>query len=611
MTLDRSGDGTGVYIPPSGNGPNIDAFGLAKPASVVPFQSGQGAVRFNIYNTETLPDGGERRYWRLEVYDLRQGFRQRGRFERDHGAVATSTMSHYFEEQAVLPFLTTGDSTYNPGIGTTGLVQRPINVFNTFAIGLVDQVAALDTFLYKETSSTNPVLTQITYSKSKALLSLSRIVMNGTEYCAVGFATGGCDMLTDLVTGGPTSAGTMDASTGFCTGMIQTFLPGNPILITANTQMLSLPSNVAIGTAPTVALSYFPTGGYPLGLASLGGGPVRAWWLAPRVGNTYIGGSINTGAPFWSGHVISTDQSGTTPSELTLPLYNVQSAALYRDGIVASDETRIVFHNGRFIRDLRIFKDVSVASDKQYKVASLYVNGPSLWAEVNIIATSFGTYQSQRCVWYYDYDLDAWFQVSATSTVVAGGMISAWGPGGVSQQTGFLHIRALDATTPKFWRIFQPPYGVTPFAYRKTVGATATTGTAYEASGAITLTLNELPGLEGLPKVIRSVQFMGDVDAGGTGGTPAKVNVTAPGIDTSAHSLGDFQTATSVNGLQRRDFEDNVISFYKFQPTITATQQSGGTDPTLFTPQVLPIAFEGYADWRPWYAPPTREEVNS
>lgn len=595
-----------VYTPPSG-GANIDANGLSAPASYSPTQRGvANNSRFQILRTEDTEDNGKRFYWRLEVYDLRQGFKQTGRWENDFGSVASSTLSTTFEEQGLLPFLTTGDATYNPGIGTTGLYQHPLNVFNTFTIGLQDQVAALETFLYKETSATNPVLTQITYAKGKALISLNRIIMNNTEYMAVGFATGGCDVLSDLVTAGPTSAGTMDATTGFCTGMIQTFLPNSPILIQAATQLLTLDSNVAISTAPTPVLTNFPVGGYALGLASLGGAPVRAWWFTAKISNFFFGGTINTGASGWTGQVVSTAQDGTTPQVLVLPLSNVQSAALYRDGIVASDENRIIFHNGRSIRDLKIFRDVVANSDKLYKVASMYVNGASLWAEINIIASPSGSGNTQRAIWYYNFDTDSWFQVTATTTFTGTGMQSAWGPGGVSNQTGFLHIRSL--TDAKFWRTFQPPYGVNPFSYRKTTGAGTGTGQEYEASGIVTLTANELPGLEGMPKVIRSVQFMGDVD---TGGTAASVKVTAPGIDTSAHASGNFQTAVSVGGLQRRDFEDNTTSFYKFQPVITVTRQSGGTDPTRFTPQFLPIAFEGVADWRPWMAPASRQEVNT
>lgn len=600
MTLSRVGDGTAGYTPAS-SGANIDAYGLAKPAAYAPAQGVEGGARFQIYDVQPFPDGGERRFWRLELYDMRLGFRQRGRFERDHGAVASSTMSNYFEEQAILPFLTTSDNAVSI---STPLQQHSANAFGTLTAAIDNGTTT--SFFFKETSATNPAFTRITFAPGSRIFSLTRIVMNSIEYLAAGLASGGAKVLSDLVTAGPTVAGTMDASTAGCTGMIQTFLPGNPILIQANTQLLSLPGNVAIATAPTVKLTNFPSSGYPLGLASLGGGPVRAWWLTNvSASGQFISGSFN-GANF-RGQIVSTSQDGDTPQVLVLPINAVQHATLYRDGVVATDEDRVVFHNGRFIRDLHIFRDVSPTSDKLYKCVGFYANGPSLFAEINIIASPSGTGNTQRVQWYYDYDLDAWFQVGAAQTLSTTGVLSVPGPLGVSSTTGFLHVRADN----KFWRQYQAPFGVAPYNYRKTSGASSGTGQEYEASGVIVPTLNELPGLEGLPKVIRSVMFMGDVDAGGTGGTPAKVNVTAPGIDTSAHSQGDFQTGVSVGGLQRRDFEDNVTSFYKFQPTITATRQSGGTDPTRFTPQVLPIAFEGYADYRPWMAPPSREEVNT
>lgn len=607
MPLDYVNDTVGnVYTPPDYNS-SPDAFGLSSPALFSPYQPPSNNSRFTILNTEDIADGGKRVYWRLEVYDLRQGFQQVGRWENNYGGVASSTLSTYYAEQGIIPFLSTGDSSFNPNLSPIS-IQHTLNVFDTFAIGL-SSGTSIQTYLYKETSATNAALTQVTYAKgaSGGITSLSSVKFVGTEYCAVGLANQGADVLSNLTTGGPTSVGTMNIATVGATGMIQTFLPGSPILICANGAILSLASTGAVTVAPSTVLASFPFGAYALGLASLGGAPVRAFWHGMSLANFSIGSINAQGGINPKGSIISTAQDGTTPQTLALPLSNVLHASLYRDGIIATDENRVIFHNGRTIRDLRVFKDVPANSDKIYKVAEFYVDGPALYAEINIIASASGTGNTQRAIWYYDFDNDAWFQVSATQTLSSTGMQSFGGRGGVSNQTGFLHMRVKDT---KFWRMFHAPYAVSPFNYRKTSGAQAGTGQEYEPSGVITLTANELPGLEGMPKVIRSVQFMGDVDSGGTGGTPAKINIIAPGIDTSVHSMGDFVTG-NPGKLQRRDFEDNIISFYKFQPTITVTRQSGGTDPTRLTPQFLPIAFEGTADWRPWVAPASREEVNT
>ncbi len=93
---------------------------------------------------------------------------------------------------------------------------------------------------------------------------------------------------------------------------------------------------------------------------------------------------------------------------------------------------------------------------------------------------------------------------------------------------------------------------------------------------------------------------MGDVDAGN-----ASDNTTATSItwDVANHqhdfaTVGNFKRATFTSGRgnihQISEFDNNRDVFYRFQAKCTITQGSGGTDPTRYTPNALPVAFEFY-----------------
>jgi hypothetical protein len=379
----------------------------------------------------------------------------------------------------------------------------------------------------------------------------------------------------------------------------------------ATQNIYSLSSTSAYNAVPVLQLSGLPVGGYSLGLQSLGGAPIRAWWNwptdAPSGSALQPGGTGGASQPVpYYGAVWSTDQGGTTPQRLILPLHYVAHSAIIRDGIVASDGDRIVFTNGRSIRDLGIFSNRVPNSDYTYKVLGFYIQeGQELFAEVNRLHAT----TTIRSVEHYNWTLNTWTQVSSNYNT-AGANYQSYQTGGslpISTATRYLHNRVSYGSGGSWLRQYQPPASTNPYALRKTTGAAAGTGIAYEASAVLTTPYEEIPGLEGWVKVIRRVVFKGNVDAGGTGGTPANIKITGPGIDTSAHTLGNFVTGNEFE-TQVREFEDNEFGFYLLQLVATSTQQSGGTDPTHFTTNLVPLVVEGFAFRRPLQTPAFRIE---
>ena len=296
------------------------------------------------------------------------------------------------------------------------------------------------------------------------------------------------------------------------------------------------------------------------------------------------------------GRIVSTLLEGSDPQELVLPLKRIFFAAIVRDGIVASDKERIVFHNGRSIRDLRWIKDRVANSDRLFECRGFWVNGPELYVEVNHRASASGTGSTNRWIEAYNFETDSWHQVSGTTTLSSTGAfgVAAGGSFPFSHETNFLHIYS----DGSWRRMFAPPNGYNPFSqYRQTSGAQTGTGNEFEATGTYTSTAWELTGLEGWPKTISRIIFLGDVDAGGTAATAATVRVRAG--DPTAITNGTAASANFVTGLptaqggaQITDFPDNQDLFYRLQVEIRLARTTAST---RFTPNGLPVIIEGFA----------------
>lgn len=588
MTAERSGTGTATYHPPVFTGGERDIFSLANPGGPAGLGRSRRPARY-VVNKIT----DDFYYWRVELYDTMGGMNlQRERFMEAHDRLAISTLDSRFKGHLFLPQLTTNATTPDPG---GNLRCSWTNLFSRLAIGIGNTT---DSCLFTESSETSPIIEAQVYNPAGTdeILSMTPIVIGGVtqaQRLAVGINGVGTEILSAVDPPGAI-AGTMHVNTAETWGIIQTPINNQTLLIYAANTIYTLAGTAAIGDAPTSATPGVPSGGYALGMLSLGGAPVRAYWVWPFDNND--AGPLQFGTERRS-RIVSTNLQGTDvqPYEpLNNALPNLKFCMVIRSGIVATDGKTVYWSNGRVHKNLHIFVDREQDSDKEFRCRGFWAVGDELYAEVNWIASTGSTDNTIRWVEWYDWDLDTWHVVSGTTTLSTTGVQGVPGVNGLpySEQTGFAHIYS----DGSWRRIYLPPAGLNPFTQRKTNGGTATTGLTYEASGSATWPAFQIPGLEGWAMSVRRISGNPQIDIGG--GTPTtnpKVNVSVGGV--SADFI--YESVASPNqwkqGRQEFGFWQNEHFVYELQPVITLTQQAGGTDPTRTTPQASPIIIEGVA----------------
>lgn len=536
------------------------------------------------------PDSNGRRryYWELILYDARGGLnRQVGDFDRDFDRSSESTIDTRFERTGVLPLLLTEVTTPDPAGTQTGIHYAQIFDTTIIATG-----ATNDACLFKETSGTDPTIAAITGAGTggqpgHSFTCAHPAIFGGSstaEKLVLGLVGAVPIAITD--TSGTLYGTTAHANLNPLWGLIQTFL-GN-VLFYANGNIYSLDEDADWDTAPTQTVT-MRNGGFALGALLLGGGlgTVRAYWAEPDQATT--SGCLAFGSET-SFHIVSTDFEGydKTPFLFTPELNRLYWAVIYRDGIVASDLKRVVFKNGSVSIDLHIFDDVSPDSDKQYRARGAWVRGDTLRVRVQKSKTSSGTGNSSWSIMEYDWQSQAWHRVSAWEDNSSTGDFGVMPSGGGlpwSDETGYLHHQ-IDGS---WWRQEWPAPGVNVFGLRKTSGAQSGTGSQFESTGTWTSPKWELPGLEGMTKVWMGYAFLGDLEAGGTGGTAASIAITAAGHTETINANSTNPQTAELGSLRM------MPAFDKLQISITATRQSGGTDPTRFTPNIFPVLLWGFA----------------
>lgn len=595
MTLQRNDEGTGRYVPPSATGFNPDVFGLARPPQFISgIDTPLGQSRYFV---QKFDKAGDIYYWRWEIYDLRGGLNlQRGPIPLTHNRMAGPApdpavgLCEPTESGLIIPLAT--ESLNDSSISFTGTLGcHWANCFDRLVIG---QGSVANHSLFKETSATNPALTAMTFTPGGIITAMAPLVINssstGTKRLCIFYTNDNGDVLDDLT---PTVNGTtFHAGLNDTRGAIQTFLNTQTILFLVSATgtgdafcIKTLKASDAINTAPTTVLQNVPANGYALGMLSLGGGPVRAWWVW---GETRNSGGTSVAARTEKGHITSTNLQGTDPQELFVGLPFIYDAVIVNGGIACSDGKSLRFHNGRTIQDLGIFKNRIVNSDRVYRVAGLGANGDELIAEVNLIASTSGTGNTYRWFEAYNFNLGTWRPIGNPYEPGSTGIRSQCFAGGmpISETTRYIQTLTLDKT---FYGKYLPERGVDPYSLRKSSGAQATTGLKWEAGGKATLPASQIPGLEGWPLVVRRISGNPQLEIGG--GTPT----TNPSVAVSVGGVSCTFVYGQTQGRQEFPHFDNGNVVYELQPVITLTQQSGGTDPTRTTPQALPIIIEGLA----------------
>ena len=569
-----------TYTPPAVSGyfPS-DLFNAGAQPSA--YAQGQVKPRFNARVVDKLPEGNIIQ-WQVLYEDMRGGLNMTvGRFDEDFDRIASGDGDGRFFKTLVLPQLITNATTTDPTGNLVGL--HGYNLPNDrlyLGIG-----SGSGTSLFVETSVTDPTVVVTDYNAGSSITHITGIVAGG--------ATNAVRLLISRITDPPqlvtvssvtsTVVTTGHASLDNSFGAIQTFINDDTILFYANNGIWTLDKTQAISTAPTAALSNVPNGGTALGLCKLAGTPMRAYWLWPYDNNASGALLLGSERPM---RVVSTNLEGTDYQELPLGLRYVFAAVIVNGSmIVATDKERVVLYDGRSsVRDLRWVSDRTPNSLKVFECRGLGRNGNEVWVRVNHKASAAGSGSTTAWWEVYNVETNAWHQVSASHTYGSTGTYGSLPSGAglpISDSTGFIH----DYSDGSWRRMFVPLNGYNPFKlYRNTVGS-GSTGNEYEATATGSLTECEFPGLEGAAKIVTRITMLGDVDAGGTAATAGYVT----------WAMGNM-SVTFGTGLTNRpqvvDITDNADVFYRGQPTYTLGRTTAST---RYTPNGLPVMFEGYA----------------
>lgn len=578
--------GTAKYTPPPSTGQR-DIFGLANPAARENQQGPVGSARFELTgsNRERNVVG-----WRVTIYDLRGGLNQaRGSFATTHARSSLSTMDTRYAGYATLPLMVTAQTSPDPVKTNFGPLQlSSLNIFGRLVLAAGGQPNAC---LFKETSAADPTLIALSYdfndgATNHDIYGLASVAISGQGPRLCVYGAKASEILSDIDTS-PTVAGTISTLTSTF-GVIQTPLSEQPILFNEYKSIRVLNAASAYGDAKVHTIDVPGAGGYVVGLSALAGGRLRVFWVFPRGGNGFGMLALGSEEP---GDLYSTDLEGYDLAKHELPLRYVIGACIWRDGILAHDGRRIVFTNGRMLRDLRLFADRVQSSDRELRIRGFTVNGPELIVRVNEIAVSGTSGATVEWEESYDFDLDAWTNLTKHTTLSTTGVQGLNAPGAdpISFSTGYRH----HYTDGSWRRSLTVPYGSNPFNLRKTSGATAGTGQQFDSPGVWTSPKWSLPGLEGAPFIVSRVRFGGDVDAGGS---DAAVEVAIASNTGAFGSTVAHYVTTHPQWRQSTSFDvGSAQMLYELQVQVTAAQQTAGTDPTRFTPNCLPIVIEGYS----------------
>lgn len=594
MTAQRSGDGTAKYQPPV-FGPSQDLFGLANPAQASPNAVGRAPAQFSL---SKLDKDGNYYYCRVILSDNGGGLNaQRGLFPDMHDRAASSTLDTRYPGTAVLPPLLNSATTPDPA-STTPSQLYYVNIFGTLAIGAPGSSAG-DKVLFRETSATDPTIIDTTYDPDYAggystsghiwpayLGSASaslQLVISRTD------GANGAQVLSDLGSP-PTEVGEMHVKTNNLTGLIQTALPDRPLLLCANgsSGAFNIYSKVASsaitadpGTATLTNLPFLED----LGLLSLGGGPVRAYWLASDGNKPYIKGvSVFDQGSF---KVLSTNQQGTDPQFVGVPGIDVIFGGLsIWGGFVVWNSRQVVFFNGRTWKSLRPFSNRTLTSNVALAVWNIWKSEEDdLYMQV--MQYRLNSSGANNTYWREKYDRDRdCFQSVSGQLVTTLTTPNAKHFGRLGSPYSYQTRNLYDYIDGSWHYQFQPELGLNSLGLAKSNGAAAASGIQFEATGTLTWPAMQIPGLEGWGLALRRISGNPQIDIGG--GTPT----TYPSVTVSVAGQSCTFVYGQTQGRQEFQFFDNENVVYEIQPTVTIIQQAGGTDPTRQNSQALPIVLE-------------------
>jgi hypothetical protein len=547
-------------------------------------------------NIEPKPRWGRRQvkgrpdliYWWVDFLDARGGLNvTEGDLDWSWDRAKASTLDTRFLRTLCLPQLISTDTSPDPTGNLKGFHAAEFLDTMVFGLGSGNDVS-----LFKETSTTDPTPVAITGAGTAGrpgavITALAPIVLGSATAATqllIGRDSGVPLLMTDIA--GTLNGTAMHADLNPTWGAIQTPLNDRTILFLANGRLRTLASSDAVNTQPVVPEStvVYPNGGYAGGLLRLDNGPLRAYWGIPFENTT--GGVLLFGTEKLH-RCVSTNLEASDPQDITFGLEGGIAQFIIsqaNQALVAHNHERMVINKGGN-EQVPVFVDRVPNSDREYRIRHMWDNGNEIIYIVEHRARSGGSGSTTFHWESFDLKTGAVHQISADttySTTGSFGVLNA-GAGLLSRFTRYSQFYADGA-----WRqLLIPRYGENPYYLnRQTSGAGSGTGYEFAASGTWDWPDTEIPGLEGLPKVVAGIVFGGDVDGGGTAATAASVQITAGGI-----TFDPFVTGTGQRSQVQR-LKQNNHTFYRLACSVTMSRTTAST---RFTPNALPFRIFGFA----------------
>lgn len=544
--------------------------------------------------------------WELTIYDLAAGI------QRFFGPFGTLSNGYAFSDgmdlthsgYILLSQLVTSATSPDPTGNLNGM--HSAFIFNTLIMGAG---SGTNVSLIKETSATDPTPAAITYNplNTSGVISLSTFVLGGVtaqRYLAVGLSADITELISDA---SGTLVGTaMHADTAGMYWAIQTSLPdpagsgGFVIIMQSGNNIRKLLTSDAIGTQPTITTPNVPAGSWLIGEHSLASGPMgvlnRIWIGLPPQDTT------NHALRFGAEVKVQVNSLSLEGKDIQPLLFNempagvIQAAYInspvYGGSIVATDGERVVLHNGDEEKNLEIFSEATVPmilgavtfggnALEVPRCRGFVVNGADLYAIVQAVTNSGGSFASYFSWWKYDWLNGSWHTVTTwTALDVTTDLRGVLAPGShaVSPNTGYTHFYANGS-----WhrtKLFKP--GEIPYpGGNNAVGLTnnfAAAGTLYSPRWEIS---------EGLPSVIESVGVHGDINNSGSSGSIAFTFGRQTDYNTLTLGGGHIADKATFNDSNKfeesfrfrnyRRFPSNTDFFYELYFSLVMTRGATAT----------------------------------
>lgn len=291
--------------------------------------------------------------WEITIYDFsQQGLNHpEGEFSETSNGLAWSDFVTLRRGELIPP--PTALSLTNANItGPVGF--HTVYAFSTLMMGVG---SAANNSLFKETSTTNPTPTAITYSPTGAICSLTRVLVSAGERVMVGRVGNAAQLLSDA---NGTVATTMHANTASLWGAILSPLnadplkPGVPQLnMYYGTNLGYLSSDATMTNAPTNTHTV-PAGGFTIGAIKAAGRAQMCYWGIPKVSNT--SGALATGAYC---DIYATPMDGSDdiiPVPMKNMPFGIKVAIPFGTGILMWDDTHVNYWDGDDEYDFALFK---------------------------------------------------------------------------------------------------------------------------------------------------------------------------------------------------------------------------------------------------------------